>query len=448
MKKLTRSQFTQISIMLFGLFFGAGNLIFPPFLGNQAGNHTMISLLAFSITAVLFPILGAIAVGKTEGLKNLSNRVGNVFAIVFTTAIYLSIGPGLGIPRAGSVPFEMAIAPYLPETLNLTIARLIYTFLFFSVALWICLKPTKLVSRVGKYLTPALLFLITYMFVRVMSLQKGVAPAVGDYAKAPLVKGFLAGYDTMDAVAALNFGFVITLAIRRFGIEDKKQVTSYTAKAGIIAGTVLFVVYLMLSTIGMVKSSAFVGSENGAVVLAKAVELVFGKSGLILLASIFTLACLTTCVGLISSGSEYFCSLFNNRLSYSAWVIVWTLFSFVMANFGLNNLLAFSVPLLTIIYPVALVLILLGVTNDFIKYSKYSYKFSAFFAVSLPLISVVSSTFKTSIPLLTKLESALPLSKQGLSWVLPSFAVVVLVELAIKLFLSSNVKVEDGVYLN
>ena len=448
MKKLTRSQFTQISIMLFGLFFGAGNLIFPPFLGNQAGNHTMISLLAFSITAVLFPILGAIAVGKTEGLKNLSNRVGNVFAIVFTTAIYLSIGPGLGIPRAGSVPFEMAIAPYLPETLNLTIARLIYTSLFFSVALWICLKPTKLVSRVGKYLTPALLILITYMFVRVMSLQKGVAIAVGDYAKAPLVKGFLAGYDTMDAVAALNFGFVITLAIRRFGIEDKKQVTSYTAKAGIIAGTVLFVVYLMLSTIGMVTSSAFAGSENGAVVLAKAVELVFGKSGLVLLASIFTLACLTTCVGLISSGSEYFCSLFNNRLSYSAWVIVWTLFSFVMANFGLNNLLAFSVPLLTIIYPVALVLILLGVTNDFMKYSKYSYKFSAFFAVSLPLISVVSSTFKTSIPLLTKLESALPLSKQGLSWVLPSFAVVVLVELAIKLFLSSNVKVEDGVYLN
>ena len=448
MKKLTRSQFTQISIMLFGLFFGAGNLIFPPFLGNQAGNHTMISLLAFSITAVLFPILGAIAVGKTEGLKNLSNRVGNVFAIVFTTAIYLSIGPGLGIPRAGSVPFEMAIAPYLPETLNLTIARLIYTSLFFSVALWICLKPTKLVSRVGKYLTPALLILITYMFVRVMSLQKGVALAVGDYAKAPLVKGFLAGYDTMDAVAALNFGFVITLAIRRFGIEDKKQVTSYTAKAGIIAGTVLFVVYLMLSTIGMVTSSAFAGSENGAVVLAKAVELVFGKSGLVLLASIFTLACLTTCVGLISSGSEYFCSLFNNRLSYSAWVIVWTLFSFVMANFGLNNLLAFSVPLLTIIYPVALVLILLGVTNDFMKYSKYSYKFSAFFAVSLPLISVVSSTFKTSIPLLTKLESALPLSKQGLSWVLPSFAVVVLVELAIKLFLSSNVKVEDGVYLN
>lgn len=448
MKKLTRSQFTQISIMLFGLFFGAGNLIFPPFLGNQAGNNMIISLLSFSVTAVVFPILGAIAVGKTDGLKNLSNRVGPTFAIVFTTAIYLSIGPGLGIPRAGSVPFEMAIAPYVPETMSLSIARLTYTSLFFMAALWICLKPNKLVERVGKYLTPALLLLISFMFVRVMSLPKDVAQAVGEYSTAPAVKGFLAGYETMDAVAALNFGFVVTLAIRRFGVEEKNEVTKYTAKAGLVAGSVLFIVYVMLSKIGMATSNTFVGSENGAVVLTKAVEYALGRQGLVLLAAIFTLACLTTCVGLISSGSEYFCSLFNNKLSYSAWVVVWTLFSFIMANFGLNNLLAFSVPLLTIIYPVALVLIVMGVTDDFLKYSKYSYKFSAFFAVVLPLISVVSTTFKTNIPLLTKLESKLPMSKHGLSWVLPSLFVVLLVEFTTKLFLSSEVKVEDGVYLN
>lgn len=259
----------------------------------------------------------------------------------------------------------------------------------------------------------------------------------------------------MDAVAALNFGFVVTLAIRRFGVEEKNEVTKYTAKAGLVAGSVLFIVYVMLSKIGMATSNTFAGSENGAVVLTKAVEYALGKEGLVLLAAIFTLACLTTCVGLISSGSEYFCTLFNNKLSYSAWVVVWTLFSFIMANFGLNNLLAFSVPLLTIIYPVALVLIVLGVTDDFVKYSKYSYKFSAFFAVVLPLIavvlpliSVVSTTFKTNIPLLTKLESALPMSKHGLSWVLPSLFVVLLVEFTTKLFLSSEVKVEDGVYLN
>ena len=130
MKKLSRSQFLQVSIMLFGLFFGAGNLIFPPLLGNQAGSATYISLLAFSVTAVLFPVLGSIVVGKTNGLTNLANRVGPVFSVVFTTAIYLSIGPGLGIPRAGSVPFEMAIAPYIPQTFNLFLARFIYTLVF------------------------------------------------------------------------------------------------------------------------------------------------------------------------------------------------------------------------------------------------------------------------------------------------------------------------------
>lgn len=322
MKNLSRSQFTQVSIMLFGLFFGAGNLIFPPFLGNQAGNKTIISLLAFSVTAIIFPVLGAIAVGKTDGLKNLSSRVGEKFALVFTTAIYLSIGPGLGIPRAGSVPFEMAIAPYVPETFNLSLVRLAYTFVFFAVAMWVCLKPNKLVARVGKYLTPTLLLLIFIMFAKVMTLPKVPAMASGNYKDAPVVAGFLAGYDTMDAVAALNFGFVVTLAIRRFGVEDKKLVTAYTAKAGLLAGSVLFIVYLMLSTMGMVTSKAFAGVENGAVVLTEAVKLVFGNSGLVLLASIFTLACLTTCIGLISSGSEYFCTLFNRKMSYGRWVFL------------------------------------------------------------------------------------------------------------------------------
>ena len=447
MKKLSRSQFLQVSIMLFGLFFGAGNLIFPPFLGNQAGNNTFVSLLAFSVTAVLFPILGAIAVGQTEGLKNLSSRVGKVFALVFTTAIYLSIGPGLGIPRAGSVPFEMAIAPYVPETFSLSLARLLYTAIFFAVAFWVCLKPNKLVARVGKYLTPALLLLIVFMFVRVMSLPSHVAMASGNYKDAPLVAGFLAGYETMDAVAALNFGFVVTLAIKRFGVEDKKTVTSYTTKAGLLAGSVLFLVYVMLSKVGMVTSNAFIGSENGAVVLTKAVRLALGNSGLVLLALIFTLACLTTCIGLISSGSEYFCSLFNNKLSYRRWVFLWTFFSFVMANFGLNKLLAFSVPLLTVIYPVALVLIFMGVTNNFVKYSKYSYKFSAFFAVGLPLVSVMSSTFKMTIPFLTNFEGSLPLASYGLSWLLPSLAVIFAVEPVSKLFQYKKSRLEAKNYV-
>ena len=432
MKKLTRSQFLQLSIMLFGLFFVAGNLIFPPLLGNKAGSATFISLIAFCVTAVLFPVLGAIVVGKTNGLSNLAKRVGPVFSVVFTTAIYLSIGPGLGIPRAGSVPFEMAIAPYVPETLNLNIVRFVYTLVFFTIALLICLKPNKLVERVGKFLTPTLLLMILFMFVRIVMMDKNIAAPSGDYLKAPVTKGFLAGYETMDAVAALNFGFVIAQAIKRFGVEDENEVTRYEIKAGLLAGSVLFLVYAMLASIGMIGSQKFAGAENGAQVLSGSIKLVLGDFGLVLLAFIFTLACLTTCVGLITSGGEYFEKLFNNKLSYRAWVYIWTLFSFVMANFGLNKLLAFSVPLLQIIYPVALVLIVMGISHKYLNYSKVSYVSSAVVSVGLPLVEVLDKTFHIKFGFVTNFVKSLALYEEGLAWLLPTIFVLVLTSLVVK----------------
>lgn len=432
MKKLTRSQFLQLSIMLFGLFFGAGNLIFPPLLGNKAGSATFISLIAFCVTAVLFPVLGAIVVGKTNGLSNLAKRVGPVFSVVFTTAIYLSIGPGLGIPRAGSVPFEMVIAPYVPETLNLNIVRFVYTLVFFTISLLICLKPNKLVERVGKFLTPTLLLMILFMFVRIVMMDKNIAAPSGDYLKAPVTKGFLAGYETMDAVAALNFGFVIAQAIKRFGVEDENEVTRYEIKAGLLAGSVLFLVYAMLASIGMIGSQKFAGAENGAQVLSGSIKLVLGDFGLVLLAFIFTLACLTTCVGLITSGGEYFEKLFNNKLSYRAWVYIWTLFSFVMANFGLNKLLAFSVPLLQIIYPVALVLIVMGISHKYLNYSKVSYVSSAVVSVGLPLVEVLDKTFHIKFGFVTNFVKSLALYEEGLAWLLPTIFVLVLTSLVVK----------------
>ena len=162
MNNLSKKDLVLVSLMLFSLFFGAGNLIFPPFLGQSAGNATWITILGFFITAVGFPVLGVIAVAKSSGIHKLASRVHPLFATVFTVLIYLSIGPGLGIPRAGSLPFEMAVRPFLPEGfISHEVALFIYTFLFFAVAYWLCLTPSKLVDRMGKVLTPALLILIS-----------------------------------------------------------------------------------------------------------------------------------------------------------------------------------------------------------------------------------------------------------------------------------------------
>lgn len=416
---LTKEQFFSVAIMLFGLFFGAGNLIFPPLLGKQAGGATFQSLLFFGITAVVFPILGVVAVAKTKGLSNLASKVDKYFAIVFTTMIYMAIGPGLGIPRAGSLPFEMAVAPFLPENVSLSLSRLVYTFVFFLVAYLVCLKPNKLVTRMGKFLTPALLVLITVMFVGVLFKNpNAVTSPVGDYATSSTVKGFLEGYNTMDTIAALNFGLVISLAVKSFKVEDEEKVIGYTVRVGLVAGSFLFVIYAMLAYIGMTTSGLTGDVKNGAEILTTVSQYVFGKFGIVLLASIFTLACLTTCIGLITSISKFFETMTKEKVSYHKWIVFWTFLSFLVANFGLNTILKVSVPVLVAIYPVSIVLILLGLTEKYFGYNKFTYRLVCYTVTFISVVEALLSV-KLNIPFVTELVSSLPFFSLSLGWVLP-----------------------------
>lgn len=416
---LTKEQFFSVAIMLFGLFFGAGNLIFPPLLGKQAGGATFQSLLAFGITAVVFPILGVVAVAKTKGLSNLASKVDKYFAIVFTTMIYMAIGPGLGIPRAGSLPFEMAVAPFLPENVSLSLSRLVYTFVFFLVAYLVCLKPNKLVTRMGKFLTPALLVLIAVMFVGVLFKNpNAVTSPVGDYATSSTVKGFLEGYNTMDTIAALNFGLVISLAVKSFKVEDEEKVIGYTVRVGLVAGSFLFVIYAMLAYIGMTTSGLTGDVKNGAEILTTVSQYVFGKFGIVLLASIFTLACLTTCIGLITSISKFFETMTKEKVSYHKWIVFWTFLSFLVANFGLNTILKVSVPVLVAIYPVSIVLILLGLTEKYFGYNKFTYRLVCYTVTFISVVEALLSV-KLNIPFVTELVSSLPFFSLSLGWVLP-----------------------------
>lgn len=431
-KNLSKKEFLAISVMLFGMFFGAGNLIFPPLLGNKAGSLMPVALIAFCITAVVFPVLGIAVISKTNGLTNLSQRCGKYFALIFTCMIHLSIGPGLGIPRAGSLPFEMAVAPYLKE--NLFAARILYTFMFFLVAYLVCLKPSKLVSRMGKFLTPALLVLITAMFLGVVfKTNLHIASPSSEYANNSVVKGFLEGYNTMDTVAALNFGLVVTLAVRSFKIEEK-YVTGYTIKAGALAGFVLFLVYAMLSYIGMSTSAVYTNAKNGADILTSVTSSVFGSFGIVLLATIFTLACLTTCIGLITCVSKYFENLTNNKVSYNKWILLWTVLSFFVANFGLTTILKISVPILILIYPVSIVLILLGLSHKLLNLDNLTYKCVCYPTVVISLVEALNA-LHLQVPFLTDVVSRLPLFKISLGWVIPMIVCLVLSLLRQKLCL-------------
>lgn len=425
MKKLSKRDLLLVGLMLFSLFFGAGNLIFPPFLGQSAGTNTWASMATFFITAVGFPILGVVAVAKSGGLTNLAKRVNPVFATIFTVLIYLSIGPCLGIPRAGSLPFEMVVAPYLPESISKTLALGVFTFIFFAVAYWLSLSPKKLVNRMGKVLTPTLLLLILVVFVGSLFKPLGnYGTAVGEYVTSPLVKGFLDGYLTMDTIAALNFGIVIALAIKSKGIDDEKVVVSTTIKAGLIAGTLLVVIYSLLAHLGAMSGGNFGATENGAQTLTNITTYIFGKPGAVLLAVIFTLACLTTSVGLISSCSQYFATL-TNKITYKNWVRILSLSSMTLANMGLTKILSVSVPVLIAIYPIAIMLIVLAMLDGLFKKSSIAYSLTILLTGT---VSVIEALDQVGIKLgfVTELSSKLPLYAEGLGWVIPALVGMVL----------------------
>lgn len=430
--KLGKKKMMMLSFMLFSLFFGAGNLIFPPFLGQSAGENTPIAIFTFLITAVVLPVLGVIVVAEFDGLDKLANRVNAKFAFVFTILIYLSIGPGLGIPRAASVPFEMAVTPYLPEGSNLSMYMLLYSVVFFLIAGWLAMTPSKLVERIGKILSPTLLILLVFVFINFLFRgETSVASAVGDYQSNPAVKGFLEGYQTMDTIAALNFGLVIAITLRTLGIEEKKDIMHYTKRAGLAAGIILSTVYLMLSYLGMASSGIYELQDNGAWTLRAVVHQLFGNTGAILLAVIFTLACLTTCVGLITSISQFFSRLFT-KVAYRTWVILIVVFSVVICNQGLTTILSISVPVLDAIYPVSIVLIALGLSDKWLKNNPYVYPFTIACVAVTSVLKAIEN-MGISLGVVGKIFHKLPLYSLGLGWV-----IVAVVAIAITLVIGKG----------
>lgn len=419
MKQLSRNNLILISLTLFSMFFGAGNLIFPPFLGAQAGTNTWIAMLGFCLSAIGFPILGVIAVAKSGGLSNLAGRVHPIFSSIFTFLIYLSIGPCLAIPRTASTSFEMAVVPFISSNINLNLVQIIYSVIFFAIALSLALYPDKLTDRLGKILTPCLLVLIFIIFVGCLIYPVGkYGIPLNDYSTNPLIKGFLDGYLTMDTIAALNFGIIISLNIKAKGIQEESSVVKETIKAGWIAGVILLLVYTSLAHVGALSGGTFESSINGAQTLTNIVSSLYGIVGIIILAIIFTIACLNTCVGLISCCSTYFCTILPS-ISYKKWACFFAVVSMIVSNAGLNKILEISVPILNAIYPVAIVLILLSFVHKLIKDYRFVYP------IAILMTGITSTIYafyqsNISIPLITSSISKIPFYDIGLGWIIPS----------------------------
>lgn len=425
-----KKEFFVVSLMLFSMFFGAGNFIFPPEVGQKAGENFYIAISFFCLTAVALPVLGVAAIARAGTLKDLVSRADGWFATFYVTAIYVSIGPLLAIPRAANMPFAIAIEPYLQGSEEKFIFMglgemwlLAYSVVYFALNYYICLNPSKMIDTLGKYLTPALLILIIVFFgATLLSGETSIAQASIEYQNHAASTAFVAGYQTMDALAALVFGISVVGALKTYGVFKPKSLAINTIKTGVLAGSILMIVYIMIGYLGYRLGGFFVESKNGAELLSSISKYLFGDFGRIVLGLAIFLACLTTTLGLIGSAAIYFSSI--TKISYKIWVLIWSVCSFIVANFGLENILKFSVPILISLYPVAIVIILLSLINNIINSSRLVYRACIYTATFVGVINGLDEA-RITIPIISSLAHNLPLYDYSLGWILPSFIVFV-----------------------
>lgn len=427
-------------MMLFALFFGAGNLIFPAQLGQYSGTAVWVAILGFLITGVGLPLLGILAIGysKSNDLQDLSSRVHPVYGVLFTSLLYLTIGPFFALPRTGAVAYEVGIAPFVSDG-SIGTFLLIFSLVFFAIALFISLNPSKIVNSVGKFLSPAILVTLAVLLVAAFFAPMGEAGAPqGGYLDNAFMTGFLEGYNTMDALASLVFGIIVIAAIRKMGVNSPKGVLSATLKSGLVAAGLLAVVYAGIAVLGSTSTSTLGLLETGGPVLSGASAHYFGTFGALLIAVIITLACLTTAIGLIVANAEYFHKLIP-KVSYKVFVVFFSVFALVVTNAGLANIITFSIPVLMFLYPLAIVLILLAFTSPLFNHARAVYVATitvTFFIAVVDGLKTLTGTLEVANPawlqaVIDTYSAILPLYNEGLGWLLPAVATIIVTALIV-----------------
>ena len=422
MNRLKKKDLLTLGFMMFSVFFGAGNLIFPPALGQAAGVNTLPAMLGFMTTGVGLPLLGimAIALAGGEYVPLLRRRTFPWFATALLIILYLIIGPLFAMPRTGAVSFEIGIRPFV-DTDDVTIPQLIYTAFFFGASYYLSLNPNKLIDRVGKMLTPALLVVLVILFLRAFGSPLGdVLEATGPYVDAPYAQGFQDGYQTMDLLATIAIGALVVGAVRYRGVTDTHAIGKACLAAGLITVFLMACVYGSLAYLGATSVTVLGHSENGGQLLAGAVRLFFGAAGNVLLALIIILACITTCCGITSSAAMFFHKLFKKKISYERLLLFSILFSFGASNIGLTQIIALAVPFLVAIYPLVIVFVLLSLFDRFIGWRSSIYQGAVLFTLAFSLTDALHAADLGPAALYVLLTQYVPFYGVMMGWVCPA----------------------------
>ena len=430
-KKLRFRDYLCVGSMLFGLFFGAGNLIFPVHMGQEAGSNIFMANLGFLVTGIGLPFLGVVAIGvsRSNGLFDLASRINKRYALIFTVLLYLVIGPFFALPRLATTSFEIGLAPFLPQAQHQLFLAL-FSLLFFITAWALSRKPSKLLVYVGKFLNPVFLLLLGVLLAFAFFKPLGSiadAPIQVAYQHNVFVTGFTQGYNTLDALASVAFSVVAVVTLNQLGFKSKKEYISTIWVVGFVVTLLFGALYLGLAFLGnhfpLQVADLPKDANIGASVLSQATQAIFGPAAQIFLAIMVTVTCFTTTAGLIVATGEFFHKAFP-KVSYKAYAIIFTLIGFAIANLGLNNIIAFSVPVLLILYPITITIVMIVIANKFVALSKPGMQMTVAVVTLIALLSVLGSQFKLTG--LNALINFLPLSGASLPWLIPAILCILL----------------------
>lgn len=407
-----------IGFALFAMFFGAGNLIFPPYLGVTSGTKWFIGFIAFLFADGGLALLGVVALTRTGGdMKQLFTRAGKAIGIIIGTLMILCIGPFLAIPRTAATTFEIGIKPLAGAAIN----PVIFAIIFFIVVFVLTIRPSKVVDIIGAFLTPALIICLAVLIIKgiVNPIDQPINRVLVDNV---FVSGINDGYQTMDAMAACIFAGVIIASVTQKGYTDKNSMAKATILAGIVAVIGLALVYGGLTYLGATVSSQFDANVERTSLVVFITQSILGHPGKVILAIIVTLACLTTAIGLTSSCGNYFRDLTNGKIKYELTVVAVCVFSAVVSVFGVDQIIKIAAPVLGMIYPAVVTYIFLGLANDKIKNNNV-FRLAIWVALTLGVISVLPS-----IPTFSKFQSIVsfvdmmntwPGGSFGFFWLIP-----------------------------
>ena len=428
-KKLTIRQKLLVAGTLFGMFFGAGNLIFPVHLGQMAGRNAIPAMIGFIITAVGIPVFGVAAIGIThsDGLQTLAGKVSKGYGIFFTCLLYLTIGPLFAIPRCATVSFTTGVAPMLRDSGAEWLYLLIFSAVFFAFVLFFSLRPGKITVWIGKIINPIFLIFFAVLMIAALLAPGAAASAVepvAAYQSDAFFPSLIEGYGTMDAIAGLAFGIVVIDVIRRMGVTNDDAIAEDVLSSGLLTGLLMALIYVVSILVGAQSRGLFELSENGGVALTQIAGHYLGGVGQLILAVTITFACLKTSIGLVTACAETFDKMTGGKFSYRGWAILFTAFSFAVSNVGLSAIINYSIPVLMLIYPPAIALITLAFIGRFFGHDRIVYiavMIPTWIAALFDFMKTLPESAQAALHLDAPIQFAtanLPLFDKNLGWLL------------------------------